>query len=158
LEYLPLLDPDWWKIDGKVSASNGFWIFDLFNVLSRGWKNRAHWMGGEELMKWDQARRIRVAFVRRVRMSRFRRISSKISGMESAWDWAGVKVGAIKMNRKKNSGEISALCYQVGTIEPHICTRDRSFTWRMTYLVIKVVSIYRKDHGEDIVNMPIVQL
>ena len=78
----PLLDPDWWKIDGNVSASSGFWVFGIFNALSRGRKNRAHCMGGEESMKLVQAWQIRVAFVRRVRVSRLRRISSKISGME----------------------------------------------------------------------------
>lgn len=40
----PLLDPDRWKIDGKVSASSGFWVFVfvLFKPFSRGRKNRAH--------------------------------------------------------------------------------------------------------------------
>lgn len=54
-------------------------------------------------MKWDQAWQIRVAFVRRVRVSRLRRISSKISGMERAWDWAEVGGGAIEVKKKKKN-------------------------------------------------------
>lgn len=103
LVFPPLLDPDRWKIDGKVSASSGFWVFVLFKSLSRGRKNRAHWIGGEELMKWDQAWQIRVAFVRRVRVSKLSRISSKISGMERAWDWAEVGGGAIGVKKKKKN-------------------------------------------------------
>lgn len=41
LVFPPLVDPDRWKIDGKVSASSGFWVFVLFKPLSRGRKNRA---------------------------------------------------------------------------------------------------------------------
>lgn len=128
----PLLDVDWWKIDGKVAASRGFWVFVLFRLFVRGRKNRAHWIGGEELMKWDQAWQIRVAFVRRVRVSRLRRISSKISGMDRAWDWAEVGGGAIgvkkkKIRRKRREEEYELLEFslggfrgsRLGTIEPH---------------------------------------
>lgn len=49
-----------------------------------GLRNRAHWIAGDSWMKFVQVWHISWAFVRRVRVSSWRRISSKISGIEKA--------------------------------------------------------------------------
>lgn len=75
------------KIDGKTSARSGF-----CHVRERGFvtglKHKAHWMAADSWMKVVHVWHMSWATVRRVRLSSWRRISSKISGIEKTWDWA----------------------------------------------------------------------
>lgn len=69
-----------WKIPGKASASKGLRsiMVDSWLRLFTGWKNNASWMGRESRVRKFQKRLTRGAEVRSVRMSKSRRMRSRM--------------------------------------------------------------------------------